>query len=82
MDMKKAYRCKSHKNHPDEVYKHFPNLLGLIDMSAPTNFCSFFGWQEKFKLVIEADAVLLDLCHHVQYNLGEDEDSMTDSSHI
>jgi len=38
------------------------------------------GDEEKFKLVVEAHAVLSDPRRRERYDLGEDEDGMTDSS--
>ncbi|KAI9509137.1 hypothetical protein F5148DRAFT_1275432 [Russula earlei] len=40
------------------------------------------GDEEKFKLVVEAHAVLSDPRRRERYDLGEDEDGMTDSSHM
>ncbi|KAF8270650.1 TPR-like protein [Lactarius quietus] len=40
------------------------------------------GDEEKFKLVAEAHAVLSDPQRRERYDLGEDEDGMTDSSHM
>lgn len=39
------------------------------------------GDEEKFKLVVEAHAVISDPRRRERYDLGEDEDGMTDSSH-
>jgi DnaJ homolog subfamily C member 7 len=38
------------------------------------------GDEEKFKLVVEAHAVLSDPRRRERYDLGEDEDGLTDSS--
>jgi len=40
------------------------------------------GDEEKFKLVAEAHAVLSDPQRRERYDLGEDEDGTTDSSHM
>ena len=40
------------------------------------------GDEEKFKLVVEAHAVLSDPQRRERYDLGEDEDGTTDSSHM
>jgi DnaJ family protein C protein 7 len=40
------------------------------------------GDEEKFKLVVEAHAVLSDPHRRERYDLGEDEDDMTESSHV
>ncbi|KAH9973386.1 hypothetical protein BJV74DRAFT_968159 [Russula compacta] len=40
------------------------------------------GDEEKFKLVVEAHAVLSDPKRRERYDLGEDEDGMTDSSNM
>jgi len=40
------------------------------------------GDEEKFKLVVEAHAVLSDPQRRERYDLGEDEDGMTDSSNM
>ena len=68
---------RSLKHHPDKV-----RLAGFT-------FCFFrllMPWQggdeEKFKLVVEAHAVLSDPQRRERYDLGEDEDGTTDSSHM
>lgn len=78
-DIKKAYRRESLKHHPDKVrLAVFPFLL----LSTFNAWHRQGGDEEKFKLVVEAHAVLSDPQRRERYDLGEDEDGTTDSSHM
>jgi DnaJ family protein C protein 7 len=58
------------------VSSGFPSLFLLISDAWQG------GDEEKFKLVVEAHAVLSDPQRRERYDLGEDEDGMNDSSHM
>ena len=77
-EIKKAYRRESLKHHPDKVCSHqnFP----VIQCIPNTHIVYFQGGdEEKFKLVVEAHGVLSDPRRRERYDLGEDEDGMSDS---
>ncbi|KAF5362268.1 hypothetical protein D9756_002064 [Leucocoprinus leucothites] len=65
-DIKKAYRRESLKHHPDKA-------------SCLRTF-SYGGDEEKFKLVVEAHAVLSDPQRRARYDMGEDEDGLSDGA--
>jgi len=75
IEIKKGYRRESLKHHPDKVREE-DHSLQVIHSDV------FFqgGDEEKFKLVVEAHNVLSDPRRRERYDLGEDEDGMSDSS--
>lgn len=73
-EIKKGYRRESLKHHPDKVCEHFPPSMLLLIPGLQG------GDEEKFKLVVEANAVLSDPQRRERYDLGEDEDGMNGSS--
>jgi len=75
-EIKKGYRRESLKHHPDKV--SFCHLF--LGLSTETRLDQG-GDEEKFKLVVEAHNVLSDPRRRERYDLGEDEDGMTDSGH-
>jgi len=70
-DIKKAYRRESLKHHPDKVIFFYSFVFFQT-------FHIFYqgGDEEKFKLVVEANAVLSDSRRRARYDMGEDEDGL------
>lgn len=72
VEIKKGYRRESLKHHPDKV-------RGVLRFYVYAYL--FFlkgGDEEKFKLVVEAHGVLSDPRRRERYDMGEDEDGMSE----
>lgn len=67
IEIKKAYRMQSLKHHPDKV-------CGIAWTLTMYSQSTQGGDEEKFKLVVEAHAVLSDPRRRQRYDMGEDDE--------